>query len=110
MNRTRWLIVGLLLVCLCVPYVHASDPIVPVPHGRPLSDEELIAADGELGFLLTLLIYTVAFAGAGAGGAAVHENWFDEDYGIDGDDWSKIGCGAAQGAICGATGGMLTAI
>lgn len=72
-----------------------------------MADDELLDVRGELFFLLTILIHPAAFAAAGAGGAAVHENWFDEDYGIDGYDWRKIGSGAATGAICGATGGVL---
>ena len=106
-----------LLVCACaIPLrvAASSDPPVagepftgPLPAGRQMADDELLGVEGELFFLLTILIYTAAFAAAGAGGAAVHENWFDEDYGIDSDDWRKIGSGAATGAICGATGGIL---
>jgi len=116
MLRPR-LILVCLLVCACaIPLRVAatSDPLlggepfsVPLPAGREMADDELLDVEGELFFLFTILIYTAAFAAAGASGAAVHENWFDEDYGIDGDDWPKIGCGAAQGAIAGATGGIL---
>jgi len=116
MVKLRLLIVSL-LVCLCAVPLRAaasSEPLlvgepfsVPLPAGREMADEELLQVEGELFFLLTILIYTAAFAAAGAGGAAVHENWFDEDYGIDSDDWRNIASGASTGAICGATGGIL---
>ena len=117
MINPRSLVTVCLLLCLCMVPLQASTdsgfslagaPLsVPLPHGRELGDTELLEVEGELFFLLTILIYTAAFAAAGAGGAAVHENWFDEDYGIDTDDWRKIASGATTGAICGATGGIL---
>ena len=116
MAKTRLIAVGL-LICLCAtllgvtassePFVDGIHFALPLPSGRLMTDGELLDVEGELFFLFTILIYTAAFAAAGAGGAAVHENWFDEDYGIDGDDWEKIGFGAVQDAICGATGGVL---
>lgn len=106
-----------LLVCLCaipLQMVARPDPLstaapftLVLPDGRELEDDELLGVEGELFFLFTILIYTAAFAAAGAAGATVHENWFDEDYGIDSDDLRNIGSGAATGAICGATGGIL---
>ena len=119
MLRLRFTLVCLLVCACAIPLRVAatSDPLlggepfsVPLPIGRELTDVELLDVEGEVFWFLGLIIVAVAAATGAGGGMAVHENWFDEDYGIDGDDWSKIGCGAAQGAICGATGGMLTAI
>ncbi|GEM_PF-4533183 len=84
----------------------ASEFLVPLPASDPLSDEELLEAEGELGFFLSLLILTGIGAAAGAGGKAIEEQWFDEDYGIDRDDMRQIGSGAVQGAIGGLAGGM----
>jgi len=104
----------LLLLCLLASQVHAGEvstasgvlPPVPVPEGRELSDAELLEVEGELGFLLSLLLLTGIGAAAGAGSAAIHENWFDEDYGIDRDDLREIGSAAVTGAIGGAAGGF----
>ncbi len=76
-----------------------------LPNGSVMSDDELLGVEGELGFILTLLALTALGAGAGAGATAISENWFDEDYGIDGDDWREIASGAVQGAIGGLAGG-----
>jgi len=81
---------------------------VPLPHGRELDEEELLTVEGEIAFLLALLIWGAATATAGAGAAAIHENWFDEDYGIDRDDWRNIGSGAVSEAIFGLSGGMVS--
>jgi len=78
---------------------------VPLPEGSELDDEALLAVEGELGFLLSMLILAAVGAAAAAGGKAIEENWFDEDYGIDRDDLRQIGCAAAQGAIGGFAGG-----
>ena len=119
MLRLRFLLVCLLVCACAIPLrvAASSDPLfpgdpisVPLPAAREMTDHELLDVEGELFFLFTILIYTAAFAAAGAGGAAVHENWFDEDYGIDSDDWRKIGSGAATGAICGVTGGILNCV
>jgi hypothetical protein len=72
-----------------------------------MSDEELLDVEGEVFWFAAVLIVAAA-AGVGAGGAtAVYENWFDEDYGIDGDDWQNIGM-AAGGTFAGvASGGVV---
>jgi hypothetical protein len=78
---------------------------IPLPQGKELSDEELLEVEGEIAFIFALLGLAALGAAAGAGGAAIHENWFDEDYGIDRDDWRDIGSGAVTGAIGGLAGG-----
>jgi len=115
MLRLRFMLVCLLICACSIPFriAASSDPLlqgepysVPLPAGREMSDVELLDVEGELGFLLTLLIVAASSA-VGAGGAtAVHENWFDEDYGIDRDDWGNIGLAAGvtfSGVMCGGT-------
>ncbi len=74
---------------------------VPLPVGDELSDEQLLAVEGELWWFVMPFLFGAV---AGAGSAAIYENWFDEDYGIDRDDRRQIGFGAASGAIGGAAG------
>ena len=117
MIKTRSLVTVCLLICLCMLHTQASTdsgssladtPIrIPLPHGRELGDTELLEVEGELAFLLAFAIYAIAGAVTGAGATAVYENWFDEDYGIDADDWNKIGYGAIAGAMFGASGGTV---
>jgi len=115
MARTRILLVTLLVFSCAIPLRVAAtaaplvggEPFpVPLPVGREMTDDELLDVEGELVWFVGLIIVAVA-AGVGAGGAtAVHENWFDEDYGIDGDDWRNIGL-AAGGTCAGVmTGGV----
>jgi len=97
-----------LLVCLCAIPLRAaanSEPLlvgapfsVPLPAGREMADEELLRVEGEVAFLLALLLVGAGAATGAAGGAMVYENWWDEDYGIDTDDWRTIG-GAALGVF-----------
>ena len=114
MLRLRFLLVCLLVCACAIPLRVAatSDPLaegepfsLPLPLGREMADDELLDVEGELFWFVGLIIVAVA-AGVGAGGVtAVHENWFDEDYGIDGDDWRSIGL-AAGGTFAGVmTGG-----
>jgi hypothetical protein len=81
---------------------------IPLPQGTPLSDEELLCVEGDLGFLVALAVTAFFGAAAGAGAAAIHENWFDEDYGIDRDDRMTIAFGAISGFMTAATGGVST--
>ena len=107
----------MLLVSLCAIPLQASVISVPLqpsapfspplPDGRELGDDELLEVEGELAFLLVLIFVAVAGATTGAGVAAIHENWFDEDYGIDGDDWRQIGFGAIGGAMFTASAGLV---
>jgi hypothetical protein len=116
MLRTRSLLTVCLLLCLCMlhlqastewgDYTYSSSMQAQLPHGRELGDQELLTVEGEIVFLLGLVIYAASLAAAGAGAAAVHENWFDEDYGIDADDRRNIASAAISGAIVGATGGF----
>jgi len=106
-------LVSVLTLGLCVLCVQGNTAeiiveghLIPLPAGTPLSDEELLEVEGDLGFFLSLLILTAIGATAGAGGKMIEEQWFDEDYGIDGDDWRQIGSGAIQGAIGGFAGGL----
>ncbi len=70
---------------------------VPLPVGDELSDEQLLEAEGELWWFV---IGALALGAAGgAAGAAIYENWFDEDYGIDRDDRRQIGAEALRGAV-----------
>jgi hypothetical protein len=108
MIKTRLLVVVPLVLCLCTVPLQAStdsgsslagSPIrVPLPQGRELGDAELLAVEGEIAFLLALLLIGAGAATGAAGGAMVYENWWDEDYGIDSDDWRTIG-GAALGVF-----------
>jgi len=109
----RTLLTSVLVLSLCVLCVQGNtaegiveEYMIPLPAGTPLSDDELLEVEGDLGFLLSLLILTAVGAAAGAGGKMIEEQWFDEDYGIDADDWRQIGSGAIQGAIGGFAGGM----
>jgi cation transporter-like permease len=70
-----------------------------------MSDEELLDVEGELAPFLILLIGAVASAVAAGGGTAVHQNWFDEDYGIDGDDWGQIASNVVNTFTAGFVGG-----
>jgi len=116
MTGTRTLLVALLIAGVALVSVQASSgdeligfngsSAIPLPVGREMSDGELLEVEGDLGFFLSLLILTAIGATAAAGGAAVHENWFDEDYGIDRDDWREIGSAAVQGAIGGCAGAL----
>ncbi len=118
MINPRSLVTVCLLLCLCMVPLQASTdsgfslagaPLsVPLPHGRELGDTELLTVEGEIAFLLALIFGTVAGAATGAGVAAIHENWFDEDYGIDGDDWRQIGFGAIGGAMFTASAGVVS--
>ncbi|MCD5417621.1 hypothetical protein LR021_04605 [Candidatus Bipolaricaulota bacterium] len=66
-------------------------PVLPV--GEELGDEELAAVEGEV---FWFLIPAVLVAGA----VAIHQQWFDEDHGIDRDDGrviAKWGVGAGIG-------------
>lgn len=114
MSHPRFILVCLLICACAIPLRLAatSDPLlasepcsVPLPAGRELTDTELLEVEGELVWFAGLIIVAIA-AGIGAGEAtAVHENWFDEDYGIDADDWGNIGL-AAAGTFAGVmTGG-----
>jgi len=66
----------------------------PLPVGDELSDEELLAAQGELWWFVIAMVL-------GGGARAVYENWFDEDYGIDRDDGREI---AGTALVCGVGG------
>ncbi len=117
MIKTRSLVTVCLVLCLCMLHTQASTdsgflltgtPVrVQLPHGRELGDAELLTVEGEIAFLLALIFATTAGAATGAGVAAIHENWFDEDYGIDGDDWRQIGFGAIGGAMLTASAGLI---
>ncbi|MBN1858291.1 hypothetical protein JW848_03695 [Candidatus Bipolaricaulota bacterium] len=74
---------------------------VPLPVGDELSDEQLLQAEGELWWFV---IGALLGAAAHAGGQAIHENWFDEEYGIDRDDRRMIALGAVRGAMEGFAG------
>ena len=109
MTRMRILLVCLLVCACAIPLRLAatSDPLlagepfsVPLPPGRELADQELLEVEGELAPVIILLFACLGAAVGAGGGMAVHENWFDEDYGIDGDDWGEIG-GAAITAFTG---------
>ena len=115
MLRLRFLLVCL-VVCVCalpLRVAAGSDPLlggepfsIPLPAGREMSDEELLDVEGQLFWVFGVLIVAAATGAGAAGGAAIYQNWFDEDYGIDGDDWRAIG-GAAIGGFCaGLTGGV----
>ena len=117
MINPRSLVTVCLLLCFCMLHTQASTdsgfslagaPVsVTLPHGRELGDAELLTVEGEIAFLLALIFATTAGAATGAGVAAIHENWFDEDYGIDGDDWRQIGFGAIGGAMLTASAGLI---
>jgi len=115
MLRLRVLVVCLVICACAIPLRMAASPdpllggepfSIPLPAGREMSDEELLDVEGQIFWFAALLIVAAA-AGVGAGGfTAVHENWFDEDYGIDADDWRPIGL-AAGGTFAGVvTGGV----
>jgi hypothetical protein len=116
LQKMKPVVVCFLLV-LCIVPVHAiaesavevneTQVAVTLPHGGELEDAELLSVEGEIVFLLGLAIVTLAGAVAGGGVAAVYENWFDEDYGIDRDDWRQIGFGTLSGAMCAASGGVV---
>ena len=111
MGRTILVATLILGVCVLAAQGNAvgatsSEFLVPLPAADPLSDQELLEVEGDLVFFLSLLILTAIGAAAGAGGKAIEEQWFDEDYGIDRDDLRQIGSGAVQGAIGGFAGGM----
>ncbi len=117
MLRLRFILVCLLVCACAIPLRVAatSDPVlagepfsVPLPAGRELADDELLEVEGELVWFVGLLIIAVASGVGAGGGMAVHENWFDEDYGIDGDDWGNIGlvAGCTFGGVL--TGGIAT--
>jgi len=74
---------------------------VPLPEGDELTDEQLLEAEGELWWFIVGALLSAA---AHAGGAAIHENWFDEEYGIDRDDRRLIALGAVRGAMEGFAG------
>ena len=105
-------IVGLVIVMLvgvsAYPGTEATDlgaaaagGSVPLPEGDELSDEQLLQTEGELWWFVMPFLFGAI---AGAGSAAIYENWFDEDYGIDRDDRRQIGFGAVSGAMGGAAG------
>lgn len=73
---------------LQVPSSHLS-PSIPLPAGKELGDDELLDIEGEIAWWIPIAFPFILGIGA-AGGAAVHENWFDEDYGIDRDDVGVI--------------------
>jgi len=115
MLRLRFTLVCLLVCACAIPLRVAatSDPLlggepfsVPLPIGRELTDVELLDVEGEVFWFLGLIIVAVAAATGAGGGMAVHENWFDEDYGIDGDDWRNIGGAAASAFGATLTGGV----
>ena len=99
MLHLRFLLVCL-LVCACTVPLRAAgsaDPLlegeyvpIPLPAGSQMADEELLEVEGELAAVLILLIKVAVSAVLMGGGTAVHQNWFDEDYGIDRDDWGRI--------------------
>ena len=116
MLRLRFAVVCLVVCACAIPLRLAatSDPLlagelfsVPLPLGREMTDDELLQVEGEIAFLLALAIATVVGAVTGGGIAAINENWLDEDYGIDGDDWPRIGFGALGGAMFAASGAMV---
>jgi len=116
MRIVRSLVTVCTLLCLCLPHVQAttdteayacsSQEQVPLPLGRELGDAELLLVEGEIVWWLALIIYTAVAGVTGAGAAAIHENWLDEDYGIDRDDWRVVGYGAVAGAMLAASGGL----
>ena len=73
---------------LQVPSSHLS-PSIPLPAGKELGDDELLDIEGEIAWWIPIAFPFILGIGA-AGGAAVHENWFDEDYGIDRNDVGVI--------------------
>jgi len=114
MLRLRFMLVCLLIFACAIPLRAAasSGPLlqgepcsVPLPAGRELSDEELLETEGELALALILLIKVAVSAVVVGGATAVHENWFDEDYGIDRDDWGQIGLSAVSTFTGGFVGG-----
>jgi hypothetical protein len=105
------LLVGLMALVATAPVLATTGPTpltlggqasVPVPKGRLVTDEELLA-EGEFWWFL---IGMIAFGG----GRAVYENWFDEDYGIDKDDLKEIAISGFGGGIGGACYGTVAAI
>ena len=99
MLRLRFLLVCLVVCACAIPLrvAASSDPLlagepcsVPLPLGRQMPDGELLDVEGELAGVLILLISALSATVAVGGGTAVHQNWFDEDYGIDSDDWGVI--------------------
>jgi len=99
------LVLGLAVVVGAVPVLARVDlglqaaapvvqqPSVPLPQGDEMGDDELLQAEGELGFIAAVII---AFC-VGAGWAAYEEYYHDEDRGVDWDDAPRI---AGAGAVC----------
>ena len=66
-----------------VATTEAQQTSVPLPQGDEIGDDELLQVEGEFFWFWIIAIL--------AGGAtAVHENWFDEEYGIDKSDIRAI--------------------
>lgn len=95
-------LVGLLVTTPTLA-ISADDFVVPLPVGRELSGEELAEATGEFVWILAFMVFA-------AGGRAVYENWFDEDYGIDKDDGMEIAGTGLAGALAGSAWGGVLAV
>jgi len=82
----------------------AADQSVPLPQGDEVGDDELLQTEGEFFWFWIIAIL--------AGGAtAVHENWFDEEYGIDKSDMRAIfGVAACAGGAAHFLSGQAQAI
>lgn len=86
-----------------------SQKSIPLPQGDEMASNELLQVEGEIWWLLVAMLFGAI---GGAGGGAIYENWFDEDYGIDADDRRSIAGYAVWGAVaggCGAIGAKIAA-
>ncbi|MGC9523685.1 MAG: hypothetical protein ACP5HG_17670 [Anaerolineae bacterium] len=81
----------------------AQQAKVVLPQGRELGDEELLQAEGEFWWFIAEVLFGAAI---GAGTAAIKENGFDEEPGIDADDRREIAFGAMVGAMTGGSGAL----
>lgn len=110
------LVVGLVVLVGAVPVLarieagmhviapKAQQTSVPLPQGDEMGDDELLQAEGEFFWFWIIAIL--------AGGAmAVHENWFDEEYGIDRSDMRAIfGVAACAGGAAHFLSGQIQTI
>ncbi|MBN1859136.1 hypothetical protein JW848_08030 [Candidatus Bipolaricaulota bacterium] len=91
-------LVLLIVVTIVLPAMgqamDAEHVVAALPEGREMTDEELLATEGEFWWFVVAMVL-------GGGARAVYENWFDEDYGIDRDDGREI---AGTALACGVGG------